>query len=222
MKNQKGVALVWIMLLIVLVVAGIYGFYYYRFQRNVQIAKALKKSQQISNWKTFSNNEWGVEFKYPQSHTPSYKGRHYTQKQSISGNPITGCPFPSDEFVSFEGVESRFYLAVLHKVPSIGDYFGGEVTTEKPRVKESDLAAKPYCGRGTKVEQDAIIDIKAWPYRKTIINFGDKVEIRYKTYTDKAYEIGLESYQIDPKDVDSVDAFLQQILNTFSFQHADP
>lgn len=97
-------------------------------------------SDETANWKTYTNQDYGLEFKYPSNYTFNSLGPNTSQQQLNSGQQISGTVAPSYDTIEFKGADPQFELDIYHtgfdlnNLPfdgSCGSQFADKTLTEQ-------------------------------------------------------------------------------------------
>lgn len=204
MKNQKGFALVWVIILAVLTIAAIYGFYWYRSQRDVQNTNELGKSHDSSTWKTYTNKNVGFTFKYPAN-----------WKESDGSNLDLGSPILSvtrlDQFPPYKSTDEMYdeiRIVIYKNINKLTDdeFVKKEAFIYERKDKNFDYGdykrGMPHEFNGLKAIKVSQVTAPPGP-RGDVVFFSSK----------KNYIIGIEA--ISPSETNA--KILDKILSTFKF-----
>ncbi len=69
-NSQKGIAPIIVAIVLAVILAGAGGVYYFKQQQVKQVSKT-NVANEIANWKTYTNTQYGFEIKYPKNCLPS-------------------------------------------------------------------------------------------------------------------------------------------------------
>jgi len=228
--NQKGIAPIAIILIIigVLVVAG--GLYYYQTQTEPDIIQPSPTpspqpttQDETADWKTYRNDEYGFEFKYPGEY-----------EMDINKNT------PLDDLVfDFTFIHSNGYGFQIRKTnyKNIDDWYLNwrKGFKEGPQEYESGIIINPSIDYVENMEINGLpakkVVIKGVPYADTVIYFiknylysfsyggvaGRSRDINRK-YSDIPHYWERDDYKKEIEQLRQKDLFLfNQIVSTFRF-----
>ena len=119
--SQKAFSKMLILIVVgVIAIGGVFA-YKYSYQPSKQIT--LSPQNQIANWKTYQNEEYGFEIKYPDSwYEKHYYPSDVVELQNIDGKLYISTGGPCSDCIAAEGVRIAISLKDNPQRVSLKDY----------------------------------------------------------------------------------------------------
>ena len=206
-KEKTNWKYILIIVILALIVIG-ESFLLLKQEVSVPLPKPIPPKQtqdETANWKTYRNEEYGFEIKYPPDYNLTLVGPNEEQRRIERGEQISGTIPPSFDTIIFEGVDNERFSIEIYYPPY--------------RELNQDYGFAGQCGSQffdeTLINRLISINAKKFLERRQLYK-ENKIRIDYCFVSGTNNLITLRATNLDPAEVDKIDKLLHQMLSTFT------